>query len=70
MKKAPDKQRLVLCSSEQDYSKYPENLKDSDRQKALIELSRKWVRYGCAETPKEALRMLLGGKKCKEAKHG
>ena len=61
--KAPDKQRLVLCFSEQDSSKYPENLKVSDRQKALIELARKWVRYGCAETPKEAMRMLLGGAK-------
>lgn len=26
---------------------------------ALDELARKWVRYGCADTPKAALRMLL-----------
>ena len=60
-KQAPDMQRLVLCFSEQDSSKFTEYLKDSDRQKALLELAHKWVRYGCAETPNEALRMLLGG---------
>ena len=61
--KAPDGRRLVLCFSEQDSSKLPEYLKGSDRQKALIELARKWVRYGCADTPNEALKMLLGGVK-------
>jgi hypothetical protein len=35
--------------------------KEINRLKVLDELARKWVRYGCAETPKEALRMLLGG---------
>ena len=61
--KAPGKQRLVLCFSEQDSSKFPKYSKDYDRQQTLIALARKWVRYGCAETPKEALRMLLGGVK-------
>ncbi len=61
--KAPDKQRLVLCFSEQDSSKLSKNTKDYDRQQALNALARKWVRYGCAETPNEALRMLLGGVK-------
>ncbi len=27
----------------------------------LDELARKWVRYGCADTPNEAMKMLLGG---------
>lgn len=27
----------------------------------LEELARKWVRYGCADTPNEAMRILLGG---------
>ena len=60
---APNHQRLVQCFSEQDSSKLSKNSKDCGRQQVLITLARKWVRYGCAETPKEALRMLLGGEK-------
>ena len=30
-----------------------------NHQKVLDELARKWVRFGCAETPNQALRMLL-----------
>ncbi len=61
--KAPDRQRLVQCFSEHDISKLPEYSKDLNRQQVLIDLARKWVRYGCADTPREALRMLLGGEK-------
>jgi len=32
-----------------------------NHQKVLYELARKWVRYGCAETPNEAIKMLLEG---------
>ena len=28
-------------------------------EQVLDELARKWARYGCADTPKEALKMLL-----------
>jgi len=59
--KAPDGQRLVQCFSEQDISKLSKFPKDSKRLKALIDLARKWVRSGCAETPNEAIKMLLEG---------
>ena len=62
--KAPTRgQRLNQNLGGPDFSKLPRYSKDYDRQQALIELARKWVRYGCAETPKEAVRMLLGGEK-------
>ena len=32
-----------------------------NEQQSLIALARKWARYGCEETPKVTLRMLLGG---------
>ena len=41
-------------------SQFSKKSKGINRLKILDELARKWVRYGCAETPKEALRMLLG----------
>lgn len=61
--KAPTrKQRLNLVSGDQDYSTKPKPFHSGrNAQQVLNDLARKWVRFGCAETPNEALSMLLEG---------
>ncbi len=59
-RKSPSEDRLILELNKQDSIRKPKGI---NRLKLLDKLARKWVRYGCAETPNEALRMLLGGEK-------
>lgn len=52
---------LERCKSK--FSKIPKKPIGLNQQKVLDELCRKWVRFGSAETPNQALRMLLGESK-------
>ena len=53
-------QGLVDDLRKSDSSKKSHKLHTHKNNKQVLdELARKWVRYGCADTPKEALRMLL-----------
>ena len=53
-------QELVDDIRKSDSSKKFHKLHTHKNNKQVLdELARKWVRYGCADTPKEALKMLL-----------
>ena len=57
-----NEQRLNPVSSEQNDSTKNKHFPPGyNSQKALEELARKWVRYGSADTPNEAIKMLLEG---------
>lgn len=56
-------QRLNLNLDGTDHSKKRKNPLGKNRQEILDELARKWVRFGCCDTPNEAMRLLLGGAK-------
>jgi len=61
MKKAPTrKQRPDFNFSESNLTSTTRKPKGKNHEKVLDELARKWVRYGCADTPSQALKMLLG----------
>ena len=56
------KQRLNSVSGDQDYTLKKKRFPNGyNGRKVLHELSRKWVRFGIADTPNEAMKMLLGG---------
>jgi hypothetical protein len=59
--KAPDWQRLVLCFSEQDSSKYTQIHKGNSDLKALEQIANKWVDRRCYSTIDRALRALIAG---------
>ncbi len=56
-------QRLNLNLGGSDFNRAQTNSKTKDRNhhEILDELARKWVRFGCADTPNEAMKMLIGG---------
>jgi len=54
-------QELNLDHHKSKFTKIPKKPIGLNHQKDLNELARKWVRYGCAETPNEAIKMLLEG---------
>jgi hypothetical protein len=54
------RQELDTNFRKSDSSKNYHKLHTCNNSKQVLdELARKWLRYGCADTPKEALKMLL-----------
>ncbi len=54
-------QELNLDHHKSKFTKIPKKPIGLNHQKVLYELARKWVRYGYAETPNGAIKILLGG---------